>query len=83
MDEATEFRGVIPLESVNLKQEYGNSDLDTRHNFTAYWVFDLPGSSWGPRILTHGWKLSGLLSFHSGQLFNFPGPEHPAVSVQD
>ena len=73
LDEATEFRGVIPLDGTNLNQEYGNSDFDTRQNFTGYWTYDIPGSSHGPKILTHGWQLSGLLSFHSGQPFNFPG----------
>ena len=43
----TQFRAVIPLDSVNLKQEYGNSDFDTRHNFTAYWTYDISGSSHG------------------------------------
>ena len=74
LDEATEFRGVIPLDGLNLNQEYGNSDFDTRQNFTAYWTYDIPSSAHGPKILTHGWQLSGLLSFHSGQPFNFPGP---------
>lgn len=73
LDEATEFRGVIPLDGINLNQEYGNSDFDTRQNFTGYWTYDIPGSSHGPKILTRGWQLSGLLSFHSGQPFNFPG----------
>ena len=73
LDEATEFRGVIPLDGTNLNQEYGNCDFDTRQNFTGYWTYDIPGSSHGPKILTHGWQLSGLLSFHSGQPFNFPG----------
>jgi len=74
LDEVTEFRGVIPLEGANLKQEYGNSDFDTRHNFIGYWTYEIPGSSHGPPILTHGWGISGLLSFHTGQPFNFPGP---------
>ncbi len=73
LDHVTEFRGVIPLNSFNLKQEYGNSDFDTRNNFTAYWTYDVPGSSHGPKIVTHGWQLNGLMSFHSGQPFNFPG----------
>jgi len=74
LDEATEFRGVIPLDSFNLKQEYGNSDYDTRQNFTALWTYDIPGSSHGPRWLTHDWQLNSLWSFHGGQPFNFPGP---------
>jgi len=73
LDEASEFRGVLPLDSFNLKQEYGNGDYDTRQNFTAYWTYDVPGSSHGPKILTHGWQVSGLVSLHTGQPFNFPG----------
>lgn len=73
LDEATEFRGIIPFDSFNLNQEYGNSDFDTRQNFTGYWTYDIPGSSHGPKILTRGWQVSGLLSFHTGQPFNFPG----------
>lgn len=74
LDEATEFRGVIPFDGTNLNQEYGNSDFDTRQNFTGYWTYEIPASSRGPKVLTHGWELSGLLSLHSGQPFNFPGP---------
>jgi hypothetical protein len=62
------------LDSFNLKQEYGNSDFDTRNNFTAFLTYDIPGSSWGPKLLTHGWQLSSILNFHGGQPFNFPGP---------
>ena len=75
LDEMTEYRGQIPLFSFNsIKQEYGNSDFDTRNNFTAFATYDVPGSSWGPKILTHGWQLSTLMSFHSGQPFNPSGP---------
>jgi hypothetical protein len=73
LDEASEFRGVVPLDSFNLKQEYGNGDYDTRQNFTGYWSYDIPGSSHGPKIFTHGWQVSGLLTLHGGQPFNFPG----------
>jgi hypothetical protein len=73
LDEVTEYRGVIPLNSYNLKAEYGNADFDTRHNFTAAWVYAIPGASWGPKILTHGWQLTSLWSFHTGQPFNITG----------
>jgi hypothetical protein len=74
LDDMTEYRGKIPLDSFNLRNEYGNGDFDTRHNFNAFLTYDIPGSSHGPKILTHGWQLSSVLSFHSGQPFNFPGP---------
>ena len=73
LDQITEYRGVLPLDSFNLRQEYGSSDFDTRQNFTAFASYEVPGSSYGPRWLTHGWQLSSLLSFHSGQPFNFNG----------
>ena len=36
LDDVTEYRGAIPLDSFNLAQEYGSSDFDTRLNFTAF-----------------------------------------------
>src|ERR1700722_12092579 len=73
LDEVSEYRAVFPLDSSNLKQEYGNGDFDTRHNFTSQITYDVPGASWGPKLLTHGWELSSLLSFHTGQPFNING----------
>lgn len=87
LDEVTEYRGVIPHDSFNLKIDYGNSDFDTRHNFTTYLSWDIPGSSHGPAILTHGWVLSGLLSLHSGQPFNpqtgtdASGTQRPGLNI--
>jgi hypothetical protein len=67
LDEITAYRGVIPYDSTNLKAEYGNGDFDTRHNFSATLTWDIPGSSHGPRVLTHGWSVNSLMTFHGGQ----------------
>lgn len=67
LDEISEYRGAIPLDSTNLKAEYGNGDFDTRNNFSATFTWDIPGSSRGPRILTHGWSVNSLMTFHGGQ----------------
>ncbi len=67
LDEITAYRGVIPFDSTNLKAEYGNGDFDTRHNFSATLTWDIPGSSHGPKILTHGWSVNSLMTFHGGQ----------------
>jgi hypothetical protein len=61
---------VVPHDSLNLGIDYGNGDFDTRHNFTSYLSYEIPGSSHGPRWLTHGWEVSTLISIHSGQPFN-------------
>jgi hypothetical protein len=82
LDEATEYRGILPLNSFDLAAEYGNSDFDTRQNFTAFWTYDIPGSSHGPKMLTHGWQISSLWSFHGGQPFNFnAGTQRPGLNL--
>jgi hypothetical protein len=67
LDMITEYRGVLPYDSTNLKAEYGNGDFDTRHNFSATLTWDIPGSSHGPKFLTHGWAVNSLMTFHGGQ----------------
>jgi Carboxypeptidase regulatory-like domain len=67
LDEISAYRGAIPYDSNNYKAEYGNGDFDTRHNFSATLTWDIPGSSHGPRLLTHGWSVNSLMTFHGGQ----------------
>jgi hypothetical protein len=82
LDVMTEYRGAIPFDSNNLRLDYGSGDFDTRRNFTAFWTYDIPGSSHGPKILTHGWQVSSLWSFHSGQPFNFnAGTQRPGLDL--
>jgi hypothetical protein len=82
LDDVTEYRGVIPLDSFNLRQEYGSGDFDTRHNLTAFWNYNVPGSSHGPKLLTHGWQVSAFLSLHTGQPFNFnAGTQRPGLNI--
>ncbi|MGA3072066.1 MAG: carboxypeptidase regulatory-like domain-containing protein [Bryobacteraceae bacterium] len=82
LDDVTEYRGVVPLDSYNLAQEYGSSDFDTRLNFTTFLTYDIPGSAHGPKWLSHGWQLSSLFSFHSGQPFNFDaGTQRPGLDI--
>ena len=69
MDEVTAYRGALPQDSRNFKGDYGNSDFDTRHTFTSFLTYNIPGSSHGPRGLSNGWILNSLLSFHGGQPF--------------
>jgi len=69
LDDMTNYQGALPQNSFELKADYGNSDFDTRHNFTALLSYNLPGRSTGPQWLLQGWQVSGLLSFHTGQPF--------------
>jgi hypothetical protein len=82
LDMDTDYRHVLPLDSSNLRAEYGNSDFDTRHNFTSFFTYDVPkapwANGWAGRIV-NGWQVSSLLSFHSGQPFG--GSPRPGLDV--
>jgi len=70
LDEISEYRAVIADDVNNIKLDYGNGDYDTRHLFTTELTYDIPGSSHGPKILTHGWQISSLMNWHSGQPYD-------------
>src|SRR5439155_5250186 len=67
LDEISEYRAVIADDPNNIKLDYGSGDYDTRQLFTTSLTYDIPGLSRGPQILTHGWQVSSLWNFHSGQ----------------
>jgi hypothetical protein len=69
LDEVTAYRGALPQDNFNFKGNYSNSDFDTRNTFVSFLSYELPGSSHGPKELTHGWQVNSLLSFHGGQPF--------------
>ena len=69
LDEVTQYVGALPQDSTQFKNDYGNSDLDVRHHFTAYLIYDIPGSSHGPSWLSHGWQANSNLSVRTGEPF--------------
>jgi hypothetical protein len=76
LDTVTEYRGVLPLDSTNLRAEYGNGDYDTRNSFTAQLTYDIPKASWASgwtSRLLNNWQVSSLIVLHSGQPFNISG----------
>jgi hypothetical protein len=62
--------GGAPQDSTHPDADYGNSDFDTRNNFTAFFQYEVPGSQHGPRWLTHGWTANSTVSFRSGLPFS-------------
>jgi hypothetical protein len=82
LDMDTDYRHVLPLDSSNLKAEYGNGDFDTRHNFTSFFTYEVPKASWASgwsSRLVNGWEVSTLISLHSGQPFG--GSPRPGQDV--
>jgi hypothetical protein len=69
LDDITAYRGTTPQNNFDVQGDYGNSDFDTRHNFTALLNYSLPDAARFKPLL-NGWQLTSLLSFHTGQPFN-------------
>ncbi len=53
-----------------LRQNYGNSDYDTRNYISSSYVFNLPYYG-GPKILTKGWQIAGTVFHSTGLPFTF------------
>jgi hypothetical protein len=68
-DEVTAYRGALPQDSTNFKGDYGPSDFDERNIFTGLISWDVPGSH-VMSVLTKGWQVNSLLTFHGGNPFS-------------
>ncbi len=69
-DEISEYRAVILDDAFNPKLDYGSSDYDTRHLFTANIAYDVPNAPWATgwsKWLVNNWQVSSLWTFHSGE----------------
>jgi hypothetical protein len=64
---------IYPQNPFNLRQNYGNSDYDIRHNFVMNYVWNDAFrhlTHWGPNALVKGWTVSGTIFWHSGLPFS-------------
>jgi hypothetical protein len=77
LDDMTQACCTLPQDNTNLRGDYGNSDYDVRHHFTANAVYNIPGSSHGPQWLSHGWQLNTVMSFRTG----FPFTVHATTDT--
>ena len=69
LTDAQTDRSSAPQNPYNLRAEYGASQLDRRHVFTADYVYDLPFYKAQEGITGHvlgGWEVSGIVTYYSG-----------------
>jgi len=69
IDDASGFY-TAPQDSFNLKGDKGNAALDIRNHFSAYLNYAIPALSMGPKALTGGWEVNGILKFQGGEPIN-------------
>jgi len=69
LDDASSFN-TNPQDSTNLKGDWGNASNDIRNHFSAYLNYAIPGLRYGPKALSNGWEVNGILKFQNGQPLN-------------
>jgi len=70
LDDMTVYRSRLPQNSRNLKDDYGNSDYDTRNDFNGAVFYNLPRLGRGPDWISSGWQVNGAATFRGGFPFN-------------
>lgn len=69
LDDASSFN-TNPQDSLNLRGDWGNAANDIRNHFSSYLNYAIPGLAYGPKALTHGWEVNGIVKFQNGEPVN-------------
>jgi hypothetical protein len=67
-DTASEARNTLIMDATNPSADWGDSDFDVRHIFTAGFSYDIPAFTSGR--LGEGWQLNTIVTLESGRPFN-------------
>jgi outer membrane receptor protein involved in Fe transport len=68
MDNASEARNTLPMNSANIDQDWGNAAFDVRHVISAGFTYNLPAL--GGSRLGDGWQFNVISTIQSGPPFN-------------
>jgi carboxypeptidase family protein len=68
MDNASEARNTLPMDSTNLDLDWGNAAFDIRHVLTGGFTYSLPAFSKGR--LGDGWQFNVIATLQTGTPFN-------------
>ena len=69
LDDSSVFN-TIPQNSLNLAGDWGNANQDIRNHFSSYLNYVIPTFASGPKALTQGWEVNGILKFQNGEPVN-------------
>lgn len=67
LDNGTNVRNALPTNSFDLRKEYGPMAQDMRQIFTGFLSYELPKLTSHVPVLTQGWQLNSLFTFHTGE----------------
>jgi outer membrane receptor protein involved in Fe transport len=68
LDNASEARNTLPMNSADVDADWGNASYDVRHVLSAGFTYTLP--AFGTSRLGDGWQLNAIATIQSGSPFN-------------
>ena len=68
MDNGSEARNTLPMNSADINADWGNAAFDIRHVLTAGFTYNIP--AWGTGRFGDGWQVNTIATFQSGSPFN-------------
>jgi hypothetical protein len=80
LDNGSAFRSTGPIDSTNLRLDYGNSTLDIRHTINGYVVYEIAGSHILP-ALTKGWQVTGFTTFYTSAPFSIVVGDNTGIGM--
>ncbi len=81
MDNGSEARNTLPLNSLDIDADWGPAAFDIRHVFTAGVTYNLP--AFGEGRLGEGWQLNAIATFQSGGPFTITtGTDNSGTGVR-
>jgi hypothetical protein len=81
MDNGSEARNTLPLDSLNIDADWGPATFDIRHVFTAGFTYNLP--AFGKGRLGDGWQVNTIATFQSGTPFTITtGTDNSGTGVR-
>jgi hypothetical protein len=68
LDNGSEARNTLPLNSLDIDADWGNADFDIRHVMTAGFTYNVP--AFGRGRFGDGWQINTIVTLQSGRPFN-------------
>lgn len=80
LDNGSAFRSTGPIDSTNLRLDYGSSTFDSRHTINGYVVYEIRGSHALP-ALTKGWQVTGFTTFYTSTPINITAGDFTGIGM--
>jgi hypothetical protein len=81
LDNGSGFRSTGPIDSNNLRLDYGNATFDIRHTLNGYLVWEAPQIGHRYAALTKGWQTTLFTTIHTSAPFSITVGDNTGIGM--